>query len=192
MIFRIKLHWWSSLLAAAVMGSVAWLLDGTNDLVGSTGSIWNAIGLGVLAGAACMVANYLLDRSLRIIFGRRYINAFETFALCVIGRMGPAEALAGGIMAGVGEEPLFRGVLLPLCGPPVMGILVAGVVFGLAHYLRREYYGFLIWGMGEGFVFGTLYVVTGSILVPAIAHGLFDTVGFLYFARLRWLVERPR
>jgi membrane protease YdiL (CAAX protease family) len=46
--------------------------------------------------------------------------------------------------------------------------------------------------VGEGFVFGTLYVGTGSILVPAVAHGLFDTVGFFYFERLRRLAKPKR
>ena len=192
MIFRIKLHWWSSVVATVIMGGLAWLFGGTINLAGRLGSVERAIGVGVLAGLGCMVANYLLDRSFRLAIGDRYAKAFQTFALDVIGRMGPIEALAGGFMAGAGEEPLFRGLLLPMCGPPVVGIIVTGVVFGLAHYLRREYLPFLIWGMGEGFVFGTLYVVTDSILVPAVAHGLFDTAGFLYFERLRRQAELLR
>jgi membrane protease YdiL (CAAX protease family) len=172
------------------MSSVAWLLGGTQQPTGRLGSVEMALGVGALAGLGCTLANFLLDWMLRFVYGVRYVRAFETFALDVIGRMGPIDALASGIMAGAGEEPLFRGVLLPLCGPPVVGVIVAGVVFGLAHYLRREYFGFLIWGMGEGFVFGTLYVVTGSIVVPAIAHGLFDTAGFLYFERLRRQAEQ--
>lgn len=185
MIFRIKLRWWSSILAAVIMSGVAWLFGGAQQPAGRLGSVEMALGVGALAGLGCMLANFVLDRILRFVYGVRYVRAFETFALDVIGRMTPIDALAAGLMAGVGEEPLFRGVLLPLCGRPIVGIVVAGIVFGLAHYLRREYFGFLIWGMGEGFVFGTLYVVTGSILVPSVAHGLFDTVGFLYFERLR-------
>ena len=62
---------------------------------------------------------------------------------------------------------------------------MSAIVFGLFHYLRREYFEFLVWGMGEGLIFGTLFVMSGSIVIPAVAHGLFDTVGFLYFERLR-------
>src|SRR5262249_46031165 len=114
-----------------------------------------------------------------------YSRQFDKFAIDVIGRMRPIDAVAGGIMAGLGEEPLVPGVLVPAWGPPGVGIIVAAIVFGLAHYLRREYLGFLIWGMCEGLLFGTLFVLTDSIVVPAVAHGLFDTVGFLYFERLR-------
>ncbi len=190
MIFRIKLRWWTSLIAAVLMWLVAWQVGGTAQLTGRLKSVEAAIGVGVMAGLACMVCNFLIDRALRIGFSQRYASRFEKFALDVIGRMRPLDALAGGLMAGVGEEPLFRGVLIPLCDPPVIGILVSAVVFGLAHYLRREYFGFLIWGMGEGLVFGSLFVLTGSLLVPAIAHGMFDFVGFLYFERIRDSSER--
>jgi membrane protease YdiL (CAAX protease family) len=69
-------------------------------------------------------------------------------------------------------------------------VLGAAIVFGLAHWLRREYWAFFVWGIGEGIIFGILLVDSGSILVPMIAHGLFDTFGFLYFQRLRHLAER--
>jgi Type II CAAX prenyl endopeptidase Rce1-like len=185
LIFRIKLHWWSSLLATSVMLLAAWSLGGLGRLWGPSGSMTQSIGLGVAAGITCGLINLLTHRILLCSKPGSYARQFEKFAIDVIGRMRPIDAVAGGIMAGLGEEPLFRGVLVPACGPPVVGVIVAAIVFGLAHYLRREYLGFLVWGMCEGVLFGTLFVLTDSIVVPAVAHGLFDTVGFLYFERLR-------
>lgn len=185
MIFRIKLRWWSSLIATVAMFAIAWWLGGLDQRTGRIGSIALAVGFGVAAGLICGAINWLVHRTLFAIGRETYLRRFKQFALEVIGGMRPVEALAGGAMAGLGEEPLFRGVLLPACGPPWAGIVLAAVVFGLAHYLRRDYLGFLVWGMGEGVAFGILFVATGSIIVPAVAHGLFDTVGFLYFERLR-------
>ena len=189
MIFRIKQRWWCSLLATGALWTVAWLCGALENPVGNLGSVRRALAIGVAAAVGCLVLNYAIDRTLRLIFRQRYARAFHTFAMDVISRMGPADAVAGGLMAGAGEEPFFRGLLVPLCGPPLVAVPLVAVLFGLAHYLRREYVGFLIWGMGEGLVFGTLYAATGSVLVPAVAHGIFDAVGFSYFLLLR---RRPK
>jgi hypothetical protein len=186
LIFRIKLHWWSSLLATTVLGLVAWRLGGLNRPLGRFDSVFEAVAAGALAGAVCGLINLALHRLLLCWMDpKSYANQFEKFAIEVIGRMRPMDAIAGGLMASLGEEPFFRGVIIPACGSPVFGVFVAAVLFGFAHYVRREYMGFLIWGMGEGLLFGTLFVLSGSIIVPAVAHGIFDTVGFFYFQRLR-------
>jgi hypothetical protein len=192
MIFRIKLRWWSSLIATAVMLTAAWGLtpqqfrdDLPQRLIGRFASIPIALGAGVVAGVACMVANYIVHAALHLALGPNYEGSFREFALEVIRRMGPADAVAGGVMAALGEEPLFRGVMLGWFPSPVLGVAVVAVLFGLAHFLSRRYFWFFVWAIGEGVVFGVLMVFTGSILVPVVAHGLFDTVGFAYFIRLR-------
>ncbi len=185
MIFRIKQRWWCSLLATAVLWSVAWLSGALERPEGNLGSVVRAVAIGAIAAFGCLVLNYAIDRTLWLIFRQRYSRPFHTFAMDVIDGMGPADAVAGGVMAGAGEEPFFRALLVPLCGPPVMAVPLVAVLFGLAHYLRREYFGFLVWGMGEGLFFGMLYIATGSVLVPAVAHGIFDAVGFGYFLWLR-------
>jgi membrane protease YdiL (CAAX protease family) len=185
MIFRLKRHWWSALAATAAMLLIAWPLGGIDSLLGRLPSLPVAVAIGVSAGVGCGIVNWLMHQLVFWLRGADYTRRFHAFAADVIGRMGLAEAITGGVMAGLAEEPLFRGVLLPLCGPPAVGIVVSAVIFGIAHFLRWEYFGFFLWGIGEGLAFGTLFVVTGSIVVPAVAHGLFDIVGFLYFERLR-------
>ena len=190
MIFRIKLHWWSSLIAAALMLGTAWALSSEQSrlelqpiLRGQFDSVPIALGAGALVALGCMVANFLVHQVMHLSLGASYDKAFQNFALDVIGNMRAIEAVAGGVMAGVGEEPLFRGVILGWFPSPVVGITAAAVLFGLAHYLDRRYFWFFVWGIGEGVVFGMLFVWTRSILVPVVAHGLFDTVGFAYFIR---------
>ena len=194
MIFRIKLRWWSSLIATALMLTAAWVFtpqqfrgDLPSRLTGRFRSIPIALAAGVIAAVACMVANYVVHAALHFALGASYDSSFREFALDVIRRMGPADAVAGGVMAAIGEEPLFRGVILGWFPSPVLGVSVVAVLFGLAHFLSRRYFWFFVWAIGEGVVFGMLMVLTGSILVPVVAHGLFDTVGFVYFIRLRRL-----
>jgi membrane protease YdiL (CAAX protease family) len=185
MIFRIKRHWWSALLATGLLISVAWPLGGADRLVGRLGGIPTNLAAGVCAGLGLMALNYAVHQWLRLQFGEAYERRFYAYAMDVIGAMGPVEAVGGGLMAGLGEEPVFRGVVVAAFESPTLGVICAAMLFGIAHYLRREFFWFFVWGISEGLLFGLLYVMTDSVIVPAVAHGLFDTVGFLYFEAMR-------
>ena len=64
-------------------------------------------------------------------------------------RFGVASAIAVGVGAGIGEEWLFRGVLQPL-----IGSIVASVVFGIAHVGGRSMLPFGVWATAMGLVLG--------------------------------------
>lgn len=86
-------------------------------------------------------------------------------------------------LAGLGEEALFRGLLQTGIASHVgvvAAIVIASLVFGLAHALSKSYFAFaaLI-----GIYFGLLLVWTGSLLVPMIAHGLYDFIVLIYGTR---------
>ena len=59
--------------------------------------------------------------------------------------------------AGLGEEWLFRGVLQPL-----VGLVAASVLFGLAHVGGRTMLPFGVWASVMGLVLGGLAIVTGG------------------------------
>ena len=70
------------------------------------------------------------------------------------------------IFSSFGEELLFRGVLLQL-----LGIHISSLIFGLLHYGGKR--DFLLWGiMGwvMGYFLGGLFLATGSLLAPMLAH----------------------
>jgi membrane protease YdiL (CAAX protease family) len=82
-------------------------------------------------------------------------------------------------LAGLGEEALFRGVLQTWLAQHLgtgAGWVLASVAFGLAHYINRTY---AIIATLIGLYLGWLYLATGNLLVPAIAHGLYDFVALL-------------
>jgi membrane protease YdiL (CAAX protease family) len=184
-IFRIKQRWWMAILATVSLLAISWLFGGGIAFTGRLPSVGVAVLAGALAGLGCLALNFLVHCTLQFVLGADYLARFQQFAIDVIRDMRIVEAVTGGLMACLGEEPFFRGVLVPLFDRPYVGVVVAAIAFGFAHYFRRQHPGFLIWGIGEGLVFGLLFVHSGSILVPALAHGMFDTVGFLYFERLR-------
>lgn len=87
------------------------------------------------------------------------------------------------VLAGLGEEALFRGLiqgaLATYIGVP-MAIVVASALFGLAHYISRTY---VVFAAALGALFGLLYVWSGNIAVPIIAHAAYDFVALWYIYR---------
>jgi len=76
--------------------------------------------------------------------------------------------------AGIGEELLFRGLIQPALGAwlgPASGWVLASVLFGLAHPFSATY--ILVAG-GMGAYLGALGLATGNLLVPIVAHALYD------------------
>ena len=89
------------------------------------------------------------------------------------------------VLAGVGEELLFRGFLQTWLGDYVAiiwAILVASVIFGLLHYLSHAYF---ISVTVMSAAFGIAYYVADSLLMVMVWHGVYD------FIALTVLVKYP-
>ncbi|MFO8142547.1 MAG: CPBP family intramembrane glutamic endopeptidase [Marinobacter sp.] len=82
--------------------------------------------------------------------------------------------LALSVLAGVGEELLFRGAiqgwLLQYTGPWT-AVLAASVLFGLVHYVSFTY--FLV-ATGLGLVLGGAYQLSGSLELVMVWHAAYD------------------
>lgn len=86
------------------------------------------------------------------------------------------------VFAGVGEELLFRGAIqgwLAQHVPGVVAIVAASVLFGLVHYLSFTYF---IVATGLGLVLGTAYMLTDSLVLVMVWHGVYDMIA-LYCLR---------
>jgi membrane protease YdiL (CAAX protease family) len=96
----------------------------------------------------------------------------------------PQLALVAGL-AGAGEEALFRGVLQSTLSdhlPGWMALATTGALFGLAHFLTREYA--VVAGI-VGLYLGLIFLLSGNLLVPMLAHGLYDLVALALLARVK-------
>jgi membrane protease YdiL (CAAX protease family) len=99
------------------------------------------------------------------------------------GRLGQFALVA--VLAGVGEELLFRGVIQTLLVDwtnPIAGLLLASLVFGAAHALSKLYFALatLI-----GVCFGWLVLEYNDLVAPMIAHSVYDFVALVYISRSR-------
>ncbi|MCG8584479.1 MAG: CPBP family intramembrane metalloprotease, partial [Pirellulales bacterium] len=89
------------------------------------------------------------------------------------------------VLAGLGEELLFRALLQSALIDWLgvwPGILVAGLLFGLAHPLSRTY---IVVAAAIGIYLGWLFAATSNLLVPIIAHALYDFIALVYLSRTK-------
>jgi membrane protease YdiL (CAAX protease family) len=102
-----------------------------------------------------------------------------------LSRLTVADFAVVAILAGFGEEGLFRGLLqgwLAESLSPVAGLVVASTLFGLLHFVTPAYA--LLAGL-LGLYLGILYLVTGNLVVPIVVHALYDFLALLYLVRWR-------
>ena len=93
------------------------------------------------------------------------------------------ELAAISALAGLGEELLFRGLIQGLAirwFGVVAGLLIASVLFGLGHLVSLTYAALAAL---LGLYFGLLVLATGNLLVPAVAHGLYDFFALVFITR---------
>ena len=82
------------------------------------------------------------------------------------------------VLAPLFEETIFRGALLPVLGRrfgPLPGVLLSGLLFGMAHISIGELAPLTVLGVG----LGLLRVSSGRLLPCVLMHGTWNAVTFL-------------
>ena len=84
-----------------------------------------------------------------------------------------------GLLPGLSEEYLFRGVLLPAIGFNPVGVILSGLCFGVLHLAGRQHWPYAVWATAVGLILGFSALLTGNLLVPITAHVLTNFVSGL-------------
>lgn len=110
----------------------------------------------------------------------------------IFGRWSLAQLAVVSLLAGLGEEILFRAVIQGWLGEHLgmgWGLVAASILFGCAHPLTRAY------AMAAGLVglyLGLLWQAGGNLLIPIVTHGAYDFLALVYFLRIHWPKHRPQ
>lgn len=72
-----------------------------------------------------------------------------------------------GLLPGLSEELLFRGVILPS-----LGLVASSLIFGALHVYDWKQWPYAAWTTCVGFALGTATLLTGNLLVAVVAHVL--------------------
>ncbi len=95
------------------------------------------------------------------------------------------------LVAGIGEEFLFRGALQGALGRDWgtgLGMAAASLLFGLVHALTATY---VLLAALLGAYLGWLFLLTGNLLPPIMAHAVYDFLALLFLLRARPGPEQP-
>jgi membrane protease YdiL (CAAX protease family) len=87
------------------------------------------------------------------------------------------------LLAGAGEEFFFRGWLQGTLTDKFevwIGIAIASVIFGLAHYLSPTY---AIYAGLTGIYLGVIYQVSGNLYIVMLIHAFYDFIALVYLVR---------
>jgi membrane protease YdiL (CAAX protease family) len=109
------------------------------------------------------------------------IRRFSTEILCpVLAPCTVADLGVIAVLAGLGEEMLFRGALqgaLTRGTGPWVALAIASMLFGIVHAVTPSY---AVLATLMGAYLGWLWQLTGNILTPIVVHALYDFVALYY------------
>ncbi|AFZ18991.1 CPBP family intramembrane glutamic endopeptidase [Allocoleopsis franciscana] len=75
-----------------------------------------------------------------------------------------------GLLPGMSEELLFRGVMLPAVGLNATGVVASSLLFGVLHLSGPQQWPYVVWATAVGLLLGFSALATGNLLVPIVAH----------------------
>lgn len=143
---------------------------------------WTAAGWGLAATIPLVLGLLAMRRARHGPLGRLNAVVDDFLVPLFVGVGWPQLALVS-LVAGVGEELFFRGVLQPiLIGwmGTVAGLIAASVVFGLLHAITPAY---ALLATAVGAYLGWLALASGNLLGPMITHGVYDFFALAYLTR---------
>jgi uncharacterized protein len=180
-------------VAVAFEGGVALLALGLGWLLGtwpldSFHWNWRDLGLGALA---VLPPLGMLYACLRWPVGplRELVQMVDDVLVPLFRDWSLLDFAAISLLAGLGEEMLFRGVVqagaAEWLGPargPWLALALSAVLFGLAHPLSATYA--LLAGL-IGLYLGAIWLASGNLLVPVVAHAGYDFIALVLLTRIR-------
>jgi membrane protease YdiL (CAAX protease family) len=102
---------------------------------------------------------------------------------------GPMEIAVIALLAGLGEEMLFRpivqGEIARWIGLPygsIVGLLIAAILFGLLHKMTITYA--ILAGL-IGLYLGIIWLLSGNLLVPITAHAIYDFLAIVILLKAK-------
>jgi len=111
---------------------------------------------------------------------RRLMHEVERTLVPLFSRSTTFDFALIAILAGLGEEALFRGLIQTSIASSLgvwAGLGITSVLFGLLHLVTRTY---AVIATMFGVYLGWLYLATGDLFVAVVAHSLYDFVALKY------------
>ncbi|MGL6338645.1 MAG: lysostaphin resistance A-like protein [Waterburya sp.] len=99
-----------------------------------------------------------------------YRRSADIYLELVIKPLMWADLIWLGLLPGLSEELLFRGVMLPALGLNLTAVIISSALFGVLHLSGAGQWPYVVWATIVGFALGYCALVTGNLVVPVVAH----------------------
>ncbi|MGD1904559.1 MAG: lysostaphin resistance A-like protein [Leptolyngbyaceae cyanobacterium] len=126
-------------------------------------------GLFLLEGVALGVAITLASAGVYRLWPQ-YRQSADVYLELVLQPLIWMDLLWMGLLPGLSEELLFRGVMLPAIGLNWTGVIFSSLCFGVLHLSGLQQWPYVVWATVVGLAFGGSALMTGNLLVPVVAH----------------------
>lgn len=156
---------------------LAWILGAPlGDLAQVT---WGALGIGVVLTVPPLAVMWVTSE-IRLAPFERIRREIDEMIGTLFARASLLDLAMISLLAGVGEEALFRGVLQTTVAgwsTSLWGLVAASVLFGLMHFVTPTY---AMLATAIGAYLGWLFLAFDNLVVPMTVHGIYDFVALVY------------
>ena len=152
-----------------------WLLI---DTVSQLPLIVNFTDCGLGIGLGCLIT--LASGGLYSIWSG-YRRSADFYLNFVLKPLALTDIVWLGLLPGLSEELLFRGVMLPALGLNLQGIILSSLCFGILHMSGVQQWPYVMWATAIGLLLGGSAVMTGNLFVPVVAHITTNLISSLFW-----------
>lgn len=154
----------------------AWL-----PLGGPLGHLASIAGGGLLALATIKATRMFVRR-----WG--WARALHADLRPAVSRAGEGTIVVLGVASAASEELFFRGLLAT-----TFGLVISALAFGLLHQMRgRVRWVWAGWATVMGLLFGALFLATGSLIGPLLAHAAINIANLRFIRDTEVDAPKPR
>lgn len=150
-----------------------WLLLGSVQQISTQLGLY-PIGIGILLGTSITIVSGVLYRLWPTY--RRSANVYLNYILTPLVL---PDVLWLGLLPGISEELLFRGVMLPALGSNWTALILSSLCFGLLHMSDLRQWPYMLWATCVGALLGYSALASGNLLIPVVAHVFTNMVSSL-------------
>jgi len=163
---------WVMALTAVILLIISkvWLYFGSVDLLDLTFTLQD------LTWGIALALSIILTSSIVYRLWPDYRRSADAYLELVIKPLNWLDLIWLGLLPGLSEELLFRGVMLPALGFNALALVVSSLVFGMLHLSGKEQWPYVVWATVVGLALGYGALATGNMLVPIVAHVLTNLI----------------
>ena len=175
---------WSALIPqfALMLLSIVWInLEPEDNVLKYFKLDFKIVIEGVLTGIVLAVLGYLFYKIAKKVKAlEATVELFEKILVPTFKDTKVTDIFSLSIISSFCEETFFRGLLLPQ-----YGIVISSVAFGILHLPGFKYWIYALWATLSGALLGWLFLFSGSIWLPIIAHAVNNIIGMFMLKKIK-------